>query len=289
MTSVEYHPAGTLAEALSLLEQYGEDAQLLAGGTSLMLLNRLGLMTAEHVIGLHGVPELRGISRDETGAVSIRALTTLREIELSPQTHAVPGLAEAARQVATVRIRNQATIGGNLGHADPAQDVPPMLIALDATADVAGPRGERKIPVDCLFTGFLETSLNPDELLVRVAVPAPSPTLRAGYVKFLPRTEDDFATVSVAGAVDVVDGRVSEVRVALGSVAPTPTRARGVENALRGARVGECDLAEAAHCVQPDIDPMTDARGSASYKRDMAVVWVRRLLSRLLLSVPEAR
>lgn len=284
MTGFAYHPAGSVAEAVGLLGEYGEDAQLLAGGTSLMLLNRLGLMSAEHVIGLHGIGELRGITREESGAVSIGALATLREIERAPQIRTVPGLADAVGQVATVRIRNQATIGGNLAHADPAQDPPPMLMALAATAHVTGPGGAREIPLDELFDGYLETTLRPDELLVRVTVPAPGPAARAGYLKFLPRTADDYATVSVAGVADVVDGRVRDIRIALGSVAATPVRAVSVENAVRGAVTGECDLAEAAEAVRTDIAPATDGRGSAAYKRDMAAVCVRRLVGRLLRS-----
>ena len=287
MTGFAYHPAGSVAEAVSLLGQYGEDAQMLAGGTSLMLLNRLGFLDVEHVIGLHGIAELRGITREASGATSIGALTTLREIERAPET--VPALAEAVRQVATVRIRNQATLGGNLAHADPAQDPPPMLMALGATAHVAGPGGEREIPVSELFTGYLETALEPDELLVRVSIPAPHPTARAGYLKFLPRTKDDFATVSVAALADVADGRVGDVRIALGSVASTPVRAVRVEDAVRGAVAGEADLAAAAEAVRTDISPATDARGSAAYKADMAVVCVRRLLGRLLHGRSEAR
>jgi len=287
VTAFAYHPAASVAEAVSLLGRYGEDAQMLAGGTSLMLLNRLGFLDVEHVIGLHGIAELHGITREASGTTAIGALTTLREIERAPET--VPALAEAVRQVATVRIRNQATLGGNLAHADPAQDPPPMLMALGATAHVAGPGGERAIPVSELFTGYLETALEPDELLVRVSVPAPPPTARAGYLKFLPRTKDDFATVSVAGFADVADGRVTDVRVALGSVASTPVRAVRVEEAVRGAAADTCDIAEAAEAVRTAIAPATDARGSAEYKADMAVVCVRRLLSRLLHGRSEGR
>lgn len=289
MTSFTLHPAASLAEAVTLLTEYGDEAQLLAGGTSLMLMNRLGLLTTDHVVGLHAVDELRGVGVDDAGTVRLGALTTLRDVETAPGARDLPGLADAAHRVATVRIRNQATLGGALGHADPAQDVPPMLIALDASVDVAGPDGARSLPVEELCTGYLETSLRPGEIIAGVTVPAPTPGARGGYEKFLPRTADDFATVSVAAVVDAVDGRVAAIRVALGAVAPTPVRAHGVEAALAGRPVTPDDLRDTAELVRRDIDPTSDARGSASYKKDMAVVCVHRLLGRLLAPMRESR
>lgn len=289
MSSFTFHPASSVAEATALLARYGDETQLLAGGTSVLLLHRLGLLAPDHVVGLHGVDELRGISVDDAGTVRLGALTTLRDVETAPQVRGVPGLAEAAHQVATVRIRNQATLGGALGHADPAQDVPPMLIALDAHVDVAGPDSTRRLPVEELSTGYLETSLRADEIVTGVTVPASTDGARGGYLKFLPRTADDFATVSVAAVVDVDAGRVAGLRVALGAVAPTPVRASSVENALVGRAVTPDDLRDAAELVRQDIDPTTDARGSASYKSDTAVVCVRRLLGRLVEAAQEGR
>ncbi|HEX6444737.1 MAG TPA: xanthine dehydrogenase family protein subunit M [Streptosporangiales bacterium] len=289
MTSFAFHPAASLAEAIALLARYGDETQVLAGGTSVMLLNRLGLLAPEHVVGIRALDELRGIDADGAGTVRVGALTTLRDVETAPQLCDVPLLAEAAHRVATVRIRNQATVGGTLGHADPAQDLPPALLALDARVDVAGPDGVRRLPVADLFTGYLETSLRPGELITGVAVPAPAPGMRGGYLKFLPRTADDYATVSVAAVVDVVDNRVAGIRVALGAVAPTPVRATSVETALVGRHVTPGDLGDAAELVRRDVDPMSDARGSASYKEDAAVVCVRRLLGRLLRSELESR
>ncbi|MBO0828454.1 MAG: xanthine dehydrogenase family protein subunit M [Streptosporangiales bacterium] len=289
MTSFAFHPAASLAEATALLAQYGDGTQLLAGGTSLMLLNRLGLLAPDHVVGLRDVGELRGIAVDDAGALRLGALTKLRDIETAPEVRGVPVLAEAAHHVATVRIRNQATLGGSLGHADPAQDVPPALIALDARVDVAGPNSTRQLPVEDLFTGYLETSLHPGELVTGVAVPRSTRGTRGGYLKFLPRTADDYATVSVAAVVDVVDGRVTRIRVALGAVAPTPVRAHSVEAALVDGHVTSEQLRGAAEFVRQDIDPTSDARGSASYKNDVAVVCVRRLLGRLLETEQEGR
>lgn len=289
MRSFTYEPADSIAEAVELLERYGDDAQLLAGGTSLMVLSRLGLLGADRVIGLRGITELRGIAVDETGGVRMGALTTLRDVEAAARVHDVPGLAEAVRRVATVRIRNQATVGGALAHADPAQDVPPMLVALGAEVEVTGPAGIRRLQVDQLSTGYLETSLAQAEVITAVLVPAQAQGTRGGYLKFLPRTEDDYATISVAAVGTVDGGRVTRLRVALGAAASTPVRALGVEGALTGGTVEFGDIGEAAALVRHDIDPISDARGSASYKRDVAVVCVRRLLQRLLGAVAVSR
>lgn len=289
MRPFTYHPTGSVAEAVELLGQYGaEDVQLLAGGTSVMLLGRLGLLAPDHVVGLRGIDELRGIAV-ENGTLRLGALTTLREVESAPEARAVPGLTDAVQQVATVRIRNQATVGGNVAHADPAQDVPPMLIALGAEVECTGPTGTRRLPVDELGTGYLETSLAPAEVVTAVLVPPQPPAARGGYLKFLPRTQDDYATVSVAAVTDTTDGRVTRLRVALGAVAPTPVRASSVETALGGRTFDSGDLEEAAALVRGDIDPISDARGSAAYKQDMAVVCVRRLLQRLLRAEEETR
>jgi carbon-monoxide dehydrogenase medium subunit len=284
MTRAELHPAGSVAEAVQLLQHYGEDAQPLAGGTSLMLLARLGLLGAEHLVDLHGIATLRGIERTDSGAVRIGALCTLREIENSaPVRTAVPALAAAVHEVATVRIRNQATIGGNLAHADPAQDPPPMLLALGAQVHATGPDGARAIAIDELFAGLFETTLRPAEVLTGVEVPALPAGWRAGYLKFLAGSEDDYATVSVAVAAQVAEGRCEQLRVGLGGLAGRAVRARSVEAALAGQPVDAAALAEAAELVRADIDPITDHRGSAQYKARVAVTCVRRQLGRVLL------
>lgn len=180
MRPFTYHPAESLGEAVTLLGQYGEDTQLLAGGTSLMLLNRLNLLVADHVIGLRGIPEVSGIICTAGGDLRLGALTRLRELETSADVRqAAPALAEAVHTVATLRVRNQATIGGNLAHADPAQDPPPMLMALGAHVEAVGGSGLRRIAVDDLFAGYLETTLAPDEVLTAVVVPRLTSRTRA--------------------------------------------------------------------------------------------------------------
>lgn len=284
MHAYDYHPATSVAEAIDLLGQYGDDAHLMAGGASLVLLMREGLLQPGHVVGLRGVAELRGIARLPDGGLEIRALTTHREVERSAGVRAYcPALAETFSRVATVRIRNQGTVGGNLAHADPAQDPPPMLMALDAYALISGPAGERVVPLDEFFVDYFETVLAPDEVLSAVRLPPLPVGTRAAYLKFLPRTEDDYATVSVAATLRPGrDGMCEDVRLCLGSAATAPVRARAVEDALRGERLTPALLQEAAALVRDEVDPLDDSRGSAPYKREMARVWTARALMGLL-------
>ena len=277
-----YHAPTSLEEALSLLDQYGEDARPIAGGTAMVNLLKQNLVYADHLVGLGKVPGLRGITRSN-GDLRIGALTKHREVERSAEVaEAAPLLQEAYSRVATVRIRNMATVGGGLTHADPAQDPPPALMALGARVVLASSSGTRELPIEDLFVNYYETALEPGELLTEVIVPAQPQGARAVYLKFLPRTEDDYATVAVAALAKVVNGVCAGVRVALGAVAPTPVRARAVEAALEGQPVTTDAIRSAAEAVAEQVDPLTDFRGSSEYKRDMAVVFTRRALEQAL-------
>jgi carbon-monoxide dehydrogenase medium subunit len=284
MRSYALHQPESLAEALDLLAAHGvEDTHVIAGGTSMVLLMTMGLLQPERVIALRKIPELHGIAREGDGGLKIGALATHRQLELASEVRAyAPALSETFGQVATVRIRNQATLGGNLIHADPAQDPPPMLIALDASVTLRSRAGERSLPAEELFVDYLTTRLEPGELLTAVHLPPLAPGTRATYQKFLPRTQDDYATVSVAAALRLDgDGRCEHARIALGGVAGVPLRARVVEDALVGERLTDTTLAEAAGLVDGIVDPPSDARGSAAYKRRMARVWTERALRSL--------
>ncbi len=275
--------AASVAEAVRVLDREGSEAHLLAGGSAFMLLYKQALIRPRVVIGLDRVAELRGIRREIDGGLWIGAMNTHRDIERSPlvRDHC-PALARAFASIATIRIRNQATIGGNLAHADPAQDPPPMLMALGADIELTGPQGPRRVPIDEFFVDVLETALAPNEVITGIRLPALAQGTAATYVKFLPRTEADYATVSVAARVRMDgDQRYAEVAVCLGAVGPTPIRAERVEAALIGERPTSKRIASVAALVRDEIDPFDDVRGSASYKRDMAVVHVRRALMSL--------
>ncbi len=283
MLEYDYHPTKTVAETLDLLGRYGDDAHLLAGGTSFMLMHRQGLLQPGHVVGIRGVNELRGI-RAANGGLEIGATTTHREVVYSPEVRAFcPTLSENFSRIATVRIRNQATIGGNLVHADPAQDPPSMLLALDAEVVIAGKNGERTVPLDGFFVDIFQTQVEEGEVLKSIRIPALPAGTKTTYVKFLPRTEDDYATVAVAARLRIgADGKCEDIRIGLGAAAPIPMRAKKVENALRGQQLTPALIDEAAALVRDEVDPLDDVRGSAGYKREMARVWTGRAIRSLV-------
>ncbi|HLF77153.1 MAG TPA: xanthine dehydrogenase family protein subunit M [Dehalococcoidia bacterium] len=283
MRDFYFHQPNSLAEALNLLDEHQDDGRPMAGGTALVVLMKQSLVDADHLISLDKVPGLSGI-RLEADGLHIGALTHHRDVETSAvvKQHA-PLLAQAYSQVATVRIRNVATVGGGLAHADPAQDPPPALIVLGASVKIISKGGhERTVPVTELFTDYYETVIQPGELLSEVIVPVQPSNAKAVYLKFLPRTADDYATVAVAALAQMSNGTVSHLRVALGAAGPTPVHATAVESALLGQGVSPNAIRAAADAVAGQVDPLDDFRGSSGYKRDMAVVFTRRALERVL-------
>ena len=281
MRDFAFHSPATLPEAFALLDQHGDDARLIAGGTAVVLLMKQSLLQPDHLVSLDRVDALRGIRLDD-GELHIGALTRHREVETSElvREHASL-LAEVYGGVASVRIRNAATVGGGLAHADPAQDPPAALIALDARVRVESAEGAREVPVDELFLDYYEAAIEPGEILAEVIVPVPAPDAHAVYLKFLPRTQDDYATVAVAVSGTAEDGRCRAVRVALIAAGPTPVRATDVERQLLGQPLTADTIRSAAEAVAEQVDPLDDFRGSADYKREMAVVFTRRALAQV--------
>jgi carbon-monoxide dehydrogenase medium subunit len=282
MRDFYFHTPSTLQEAFDLLEEHQDDGRPIAGGTALVVLMKQSLLEADHLISLHKLPGLDGI-RSEADGLHIGALTHHRDVETSAlvRQHS-PLLAQAYSQVATVRIRNVATVGGGLAHADPAQDPPPALIVLGAQVRLVSKQGERTIPITDLFTDYYETSIQPGELLTEVIIPRQPGDARTVYKKFLPRTADDYATVAVAATARVENGVARDVRVALGAAGPTPVHATAVEQAIEGKAVDAAAVRSAAEAVADQVDPLDDFRGSSEYKRDMAVVFTRRALESVL-------
>jgi len=272
----------TLEEALDLLARHGDDAKLVAGGTGLINLMKLRLVQPSLLVGLRALDPLKGVASE--GSIRIGALTTIRELETSPLVRrSLPLLAEACHHVATIRVRSMATLGGAVSHADPHLDTPPALIALDAQIRMCSRRGARMVSADAFFTGYLETILEPDEIVTDIFVPIPPERHGASFVKFLPATHDDYATVSVAAQIVLgADGAIASACIALGAAGRIPIKARSVEGALRGASPSAMTCEGASALVVNDIDPIEDFRGSAEFKRDMAVVHVRRALEQAL-------
>ena len=293
MIDFEFHSPTTLEEAFDLLEQYGEDARVIAGGTALVLQMKQRFAQPGHVIGLRKIPGLNSIaietmgSNGETGSVRIGALCTQRSIEYSEIIgKKLPLVAETFRRVATPRIRSMATIGGGLVHGDPNQDPPPTLIALGASAVLTSSRGQRVVPVAELFLDYFETDLRPGEILTSVVVPQAPPGSGAAYLKFLPRTADDYATVSVAAVVTAGEDNVcQDVRIVLGSVGVTPVHASDAEDSLRGRPLNEENIRACAAMVSDLVDPLDDYRGSAAYKREMAQVFTRRAIQQAMAAM----
>jgi aerobic carbon-monoxide dehydrogenase medium subunit len=279
MVPFTYLEPASLEEALALLARHGGDAKLMAGGTGLVNLMKQRLVRPGFVIGLRALKPLGRIA--ENGGLTIGALTTLQSLEGSDSVRRkAPLLAATCHHVATVRVRSMATLGGAVAHADPFLDTPPALIALDAQIVARSARGQRTIRVDQFFTGFLETVLEPDEMVTEIHVPAQPAGSGASFLKFLPATQDDYATVSVAARVSLgPNGMIAEARVALGAAAMVPVRATSVEAALVGKAPDEKTFRDAAPLVLGAIDPIADFRGSVDYKRKMAVVHVRRALA----------
>jgi carbon-monoxide dehydrogenase medium subunit len=265
-------------EALAALARYGEEAKVIAGGTGLVNLMKQRLVQPTYLIGLR---RLRGLNDTHyDGTLRIGALCTHRTIETSSLVRShIPLLAETFRHVASVRIRTLATIGGALAHADPNQDPPPALMVLDARVRLHSQQSTREVSINEFFTGYYETVMKPDELITAVILPPQPAGSGAAFVKFLPQTHDDYATVAVAARVTLDGDRITEARVALGAVAATPLRATAVEDALRGQAATPPVFREAAALVADTVDPISDFRGSAAYKRDMAVVFARRALA----------
>ena len=281
MLPFELHVPATLDEALDLLDQHGEDARPIAGGTALILLMQQRLVLPNHLVSLARIGDLQ--RTEVNGSLRIGSTVTHRFIEKSAEVRSRwPLLANTYHRVATVRIRNVATVGGGLAHADPNQDPPAALIALGASVIATAKRGQREIPADELFAGYYETVLEPGEVITQVLVPAPTRPLKTAYLKFLPRTADDYPTVGVAVALDVVDGRCEDARIGISAAGPTPLRARAAEDLLRGETLNPDVLRSAAATVPPITDPVSDHRGSANYKRRMAEVFVRRALEQAL-------
>ena len=293
MIDFQFHHPASLDEALELLNCHGDDARLMAGGTALVLQMKQRFSQPAHVIGLRRLAGSDGLAdiEEADGTLRIGALTTLHRMEDSPLLRdRVPLLAETVHRVATRRIRSMATIGGALVNGDPNQDPPPTLIALGATVELASSRGTRTCPVEDLFVDYYETDVRPGEVLTALDVPVPSAAARGAYLKFLPRTADDYATVSVATVLTLDDdGLCRDLRIVLGAAGTTPLRAYAAEDLLRGQQLTDDAIRAAADTVPDAVDPLEDFRGSADYKREMAGVFTRRALVRAIESGPSFR
>jgi aerobic carbon-monoxide dehydrogenase medium subunit len=277
--SFEYFRARSVADAHQLLSAH-PGAKLLAGGHSLLPLLKLRLAAPAALVDIGRIPELRGISR-QGDWIRVGALTTHAELAVSADLrNAAPALADAAAMVGDPAVRNRGTIGGNIAHADPASDLPTVLVALDARIVAAGPGGERTIPADQFFTGIMTTALSEDEILVAVHVRASGGGQGSAYEKFS-HPASRYAVLGVAAWVSVANGTCSSARIALGGLLPNARRAGSVERAVNGKALTDEVIAAAAGQVATDLgnDVLGDIYASAEYRAAMAPVFTKRALT----------
>jgi carbon-monoxide dehydrogenase medium subunit len=274
----DYHAPASLADAIALLQQHGDEAKVLSGGQSLLPLLKLRLASVSHLVDIGRIPGLEYI-REEDGVLRIGGRTRESALERSDLIAArYPILLDTARVIADPLVRNRATVGGNLAHADPANDHPATMIALGARIVATGAGGERTIPAEAFFTGLFSTALRPDEILTEIRVPVPPPRSGGAYVK-LERKVGDFATAAAAVQITLdAAGRIERAGIGLTSAGPTPVKAREAEAFLQGRALEPPVVAEAARLAAAAASPTADRRGSVEYKREMARVLTARAL-----------
>jgi CO/xanthine dehydrogenase FAD-binding subunit len=290
MRDFEYFAPKTLEEALSLLDKYRETCKVIAGGQSLLKLMRAGLITPQYLIDIKGMSELDYIKSEEKNGLKIGALTTHRAIEESPVIqNGFSTLVEMERIVAFIQIRNWGTIGGNLCHADPAQDPAPVLMALNAKLKASSLKGERTIAIEDFFTDYLKTALEPNELLTEIQVPAVPPHTGTAYTK-LNIIENDLAIVGVAVSITLSSDTdvCQDVRIALGASAPTPIRAKRSEGVMRGKKITDDLLTEAGEKASAEAEPLSDINASAEYRRQLVKILVKRMGKEALTRAKQA-
>jgi aerobic carbon-monoxide dehydrogenase medium subunit len=276
--SFDYSSPKTLAEAIALLKKHGADAKILAGGQSLIPLMKLRLAGPKHLIDLNGVKELSYI-KEADGFLTIGALTRESDLDASDLIRKkYPIIADTAAVIGDPLVRNMATVGGNLAHADPANDHPATMLALGVEVVATGPQGSRNIKLTEFFTGLFTTALNADEILTEIRVPTPPARSGGAYLK-VERKVGDFAAAAVAAQV-TLDGNNNCQRVGIGltNVGETPIKATRAEKALQGKPADEKNIQEAARIASEEAQPTEDLRGSVEYKRSLIRVLTARAL-----------
>ncbi len=285
MRPFEYVRPATVGEATSFLREQANDSLVVAGGTAAIVMMSLGVLRPRYVVDVGSIPELRGLHADGAG-LRLGALTTVRSIERDPAIAGAYGLlADAASQVANVRVRNRATVGGSVCYGEPQTDLPPALIAMGASATIAASRGAgrestRTVPLAGFFEGPYETGLEPGELLTEITVPEPPQGTSGCHAKFTIGSSENRPVANASALVRLDEGgRCVEARIVMGAVGPVPVVA-GDAAALLAGEVPDAKLiAEVASRAADATDPQDDLRGPVWYKRRIARVLVERALS----------
>ena len=283
MTPFELVEPTSLGEAIALLDPDDTGVRPIAGGTALMLMMKAGVFRPRRLVSLRKLPRLNArIAAAKDGALTIGAMTPLALVERSPEVaRSAPVIPRAMRRLSNIRVRNVATIGGNLAHGDPHMDLPPVLMALGADVAVTGPKGERNIALENLFAGYFETVLAKNELIAELRIP-PQGRSRAAYLKVTTGSAEDWPALGVAVALESEGSAVKSARVVVSAATEKATRLKGVERLLAGATVDEKMFARAGDAAAEEAECMTDVRGSAAYKRELTRVYIGRALRQAL-------
>lgn len=270
----------TSIEAASAALEQGPDRRAIAGGTALLVLIKQGIYLPTALVNLRAVAGMADITFDDQRGLRIGALATIGEIERdSLVRERYPVLTEACHRVANVRIRNLATIGGNLAHADPQSDPPSALLALDARVELRGPGGGRELALADFLRGPYETALGAAELVTAILVPPMGPGWSSRYVRFTTRSSEDRPSVGLAALIRMQDGRCLDARLVVGAATPMPVRVTAAEAHLGGRHLDQALSTEVAAILERSIEPMDDLRGSGGYKRRVAGVLAERVLA----------
>jgi carbon-monoxide dehydrogenase medium subunit len=280
----DYSRASSVDDALGLLMEHGADAKIIAGGQSLLPLMKLRLARPDRLIDIGRIEWLRGVRTLPDGRLAIGALTTYAQLLDEPSVMGLALMADALPRIADVQVRNRGTIGGAIAHADPAADIPAVLLALDAEVVArSAHHGERTIPIGEFFDGAFSTALTPDELLTEIRLPSPSGSYGSAY-RMLEQPASGFAIAGVAAVVgrmgtDAGDGKVDDVRIAVTGVGDHPYRATSVENALRGTNLGSAAIGSAVAGICEGITVQSDIHADRAYRSAMAAVMAKRALA----------
>jgi carbon-monoxide dehydrogenase medium subunit len=278
----EYARPATISDAIALLQKHGDDAKVLSGGQSLIPMMKLRLARPAWLIDINSIPGLAGI-HEEGGYLKIGGLTREADIEASELIRSkYPIIHDTARVIADPLVRNLATAGGNLAHGDPANDHPATMLALGAEVAATGPGSVRVIPIDSFFVSIFTTALEPAEILTQIRIPIPPPGSGGAYFK-LERKVGDFATAAVAAQITLdSNGTCQRVGIGLTNAGPTPIRARKAEESLRGKKLDNAAIGQAARLAAEESQPSSDLRGPEEYKRGLVKELTRRALMRAL-------
>lgn len=279
MKWIEFARPQSVEEAVDILAERGDRARPLAGGTDLIVQLRTGVHDPDHVVDVKQIPELNELTVCSENGLTLGAAVPCYRIYNDGDVAArYPAVVDSASIIGGTQIQGRASFGGNLCNAVPSADTIPAMIALGATANIAGPNGRRSVPIEDFCTGVRQNVLKRGELLVSINFPAPAANSGARYQRFIPRNEMDIAVVGVGASVTLNNGNFECVRVSLASVAPTPLFLTEINDALAGKEVNDENIAKAGELAKAASKPINDMRGTIEYRKHLCAVMTRRVL-----------